>query len=178
MPRSDRACRSGNNLADGSLGTIFFCLPAAPSLDLGLAGLLALRPPADFLRTGTFRSLSSRALNIHVGLVPPREPLAAAPEAREIAPARSTTIGSCAEPEEDRGPARRAIILLAPCGQFLPVTARAPGVLPRVIGPHTGLPAMAASAAAQRIDPDPAFEEFRKILAMGQPHFTRVTLRA
>src|SRR5437016_857363 len=57
------------------------------------------------------------ALDLLLG--PPAIPLFAGPEAGEIAAAGGAAIGSGAEPQQDHGPLRRAIILLAPGGQIL-----------------------------------------------------------
>jgi len=86
-------------------------------------------------------------------LPPPREFLLARPETGEIAAAGSAAIRRRSHAQQDRGPSRRTIILLAPGGQFLAVATRAARVSPCVTGPHAGLPARPAAAATQLVNP-------------------------
>src|ERR1051326_5377302 len=106
----------------------------------------------------------------------PGETLAAGLEAGEIAAAGGATVGRRADAEKKDGPGLGAIILLAPGGQFLAVTARAARELPCAIGPNTGFPTIPAPAAAQRINPHQPLHQFREGLPVREPDFPGAAL--
>lgn len=130
------------------------------------------RSATRFRRRGVFPLFRSRC-SFGASLMPPGETLAARPEAGEIAAARRTTVGCRANSQQEPSPAWRTVVLLAPGGQLLSVAAGAACIFPCAIGPHAGFPTVAATAAPQLRDSQPAAEKLRKVLALGDPHIAR-----
>ncbi len=159
MPCSDRACRTENELIDGSLGTIFFYAQVIPFLRIALRLLL-----------GNLRFCRLPRL-------PPRILLLARPETREITAAGRAAIRRRADAEHPDDPAARMIVLLTPSGQFLAIAARAARVFPRTRRPYTGMPAHVAPAAPQGINSQQSFKIFSDILSLRNTNVTRSTVR-
>jgi hypothetical protein len=116
--------------------------------------------------------------HLRASLVPPTEALLAPPEAGEIAAACRAAVGSRADAQEERGPARRMIILLAPRRQLLAVAAGATCVSPRALCPHARLPASVATTATQGINAQDAPEHFRHGPPVRHTRFAATAFRA
>ena len=93
-------------------------------------------------------------------LVPPSEFFLTALETGEVTAAGDATVRSGAEAQLQCGPARRAVVLLAPGGKLLAIALRAARVFPGGGFPGAGGPAGIAAAAAQGANPDQALEPF------------------
>lgn len=184
MPGSGRACRRGTSCYFGSLGTIFYFAPS-PNRSI----------PRDHCNAGAFLFQSLRCLpgqrwrwsrsailrrrcSFHASLITPTEAFLAPPEAGEIAAAGGAAVGGGANAQKKPGPARRMVILLAPGGELLAIAAGAVCVLPRALRPRAGLPAMAATAATERINTGDAAEHLRSGSPMRHPRFTAPAFRA
>jgi len=156
MPSPGRVYRPGDELTNGSLGTISIFSPARrgvrrkTSARLGFNFGTFARLSFGRSRLGTqwrfgFRSIRAGS---------PGEPLFAGTKAREVAAANRAAVGSGAQPQHPDGPDWGAIILLAPGGQFLAITARATRVPPPAVFPHAGKPTRAATGTAKWINPE------------------------
>src|SRR5216684_3188597 len=82
----------------------------------------------------------------------PGEALLAGAIAGEVAAAHRAAVRRRSHPQQQHGPQRRAIVLFAPGGKFLPVAARAACEFPRTLIPYAGGPTRAAARAPQRIN--------------------------
>ena len=95
----------------------------------------------------------------------------ASAEAGEIAAAGGAAVRSRAAAQQDHGPARRMIVLLAPGAQILAIAAGTAGKPPGSVGPNAGSPACAAFAAAQRVDPEKRPNFLQDIWFCGRPGY-------
>ncbi len=97
-------------------------------------------------------------------------------KAGKIAPAGRAAIRRSAQAQQHRDPLLGTVVLLAPGGQFLTITARATRVFPGSAGPDAGKPTRAASPASQGIDTHQTFEIFYEILPLGNAYIARSTV--
>ena len=182
MPSSGRACRRGTSCFNGSLGTIFILprlcpafverVSTEPSLLQRLRHVLRYR-----LRLHCSVAFHARG-RLRASPMTPTEAFLAPPEAGEIAAARRTAVGCGPQPQKQRYPAPRIIVLFAPGGEFLAVAARAARVSPCALRPNTGLPAIAATAATQGINADDAAQHLRYVSPMRYTRFAATAFRA
>src|SRR5215469_14013162 len=82
----------------------------------------------------------------------PGHPFPAGAETGEITTAGSAAVRGGAEFQQQTRPERRMVVLLAPSGQILPITARASCESPSPGGPDACFPAPTAAPAPQGID--------------------------
>src|SRR5579884_2174972 len=110
--------------------------------------------------------------------MPPGKPFLAAAKTCEITPASRTAIRGRPKTQQDLGPVRRVIILLAPGSQLLAIATGTARVSPGATEPNAGIPAVPATAAAKRIDADHAAKDLRHGLPVRHPDITGATFRA
>jgi|ERR1700722_13388958 hypothetical protein len=123
----------------------------------------------------SFRRLFGLVLAFFV--LSPGEALFAGAVAREIATARSTAVRGRAPAQQDSGPQRRMVILLAPGGQFLAIAARATGIFPRSRMPDTGAPTGFAAPATQGIRSEKRLDMLSQTPPMRHAYISCATFR-
>ncbi len=133
--------------------------------------------PFLFVAARSFRRLV-RLPGFCCSSLPPGISFLAVLEAREIASAGSAAIGRSSQTQRKLGPPARVVILLAPGGQVLAVTARAACESPRPAGPRTGFPSGPAAPAPQGIDPHNPLEVLEQSTTMRDAHVAHTAMWA